>query len=191
MDPITGYQAAMAGIQVVQGLFGANKAKNDAIRQMNAQSKAEGQAITTERLNRTVQNSYSTAFQQMQLALQKRQAVNQSAEVSAGTLVAKSQASLNAGASGTVGASVQAIASDIDQKSSVAQDSIRDNVDNAIQNYNRDIDTMVLNTKISEPQMRNFSYSGPSFGQSVLSGAVQGLGTFGEAYFKQQLKKIT
>lgn len=167
---------ASTAASVGMNFLGANSSQNAGIRASNKVSFAEGQAIVKERLNTNIRNSYSTAINQMNLALTKRKLSTQVADIYAGSLQAKSEADLSAAATGSVGASIDAATSDIAMKTDTAISATFDEYEVAVQNYNNDLKMMVLNTKQSEPSMTprvdNTSSTGSLLGQAVLGGAI-------------------
>lgn len=174
--------AGMAALSTATSLYSSNAAASASAKAAGKASLAEGQAIVRERLNTTLRNSYSTALAQMNLALQKRQLSTQATDIRAATLAAQGNADVAAASTDTFGASVKAVASDIQQKSQAALDMTDLQFENAIENYNNELQMMVLNTDQSAPTVRSVSYDGPSGGQMVGMALMQGLGTFASAY---------
>jgi len=162
-------------------------AKNSAIKDMNTQSKAEGDAIHAERMNTTIRNSYNAAFGQMQLGLKRKQAAEQGAGIGAATLAAKSDVALANAATGSMGASTNAVLSDIDQKSQAAYDANAANFENTMEQYNADLDLMVMNTSQSEPNVRPVVYNGPSDGAILGMAVAQGAVSFASSYASKKM----
>ena len=152
-----------------------------------AASRAEGEAIAKERLNATIRNSYSTALAQMNLGLKKRQLSTQAADIRAATLAAKGDATLAAAATGSIGASTNAVVSDIEQKSQAALDQTTDAFENAVENYNNELQMMVINTDQSAPTVRPVEYHGPSSGEMLGMSLLQGLGSFASNYAMKKM----
>lgn len=152
-----------------------------------AASRAEGEAIAKERLNATIRNSYSTALAQMNLSLKKRQLSTQAADIRAATLAAKGDATLAAAATGSIGASTNAVISDIEQKSQAALDQTTDEFENAVENYNNELQMMVINTDQSAPTVRPVEYHGPSSGEMLGMSLLQGLGSFASNYAMKKM----
>lgn len=179
--------AGMSALSAATSLYSANAAASASAKAAGRASLAEGQAIVRERLNATLRNSYSTALAQMNLALQKRQLSTQAADIRAATLAARGNADLSAASTGTIGASVQAVASDIEQKSQAALDMTDLQFENAIENYNNELQMMVLNTDSTAPTVRPVSYDGPSSGAMIGGALLQGLGTFASGYLSRSM----
>lgn len=181
---MTWFAAGAAALSTVGTIASGASSARAGAREAGRVSRAEGEAITKERINQTVRNSYSTALGQMQLALKKRQFAQQGSEISAARLVAKGDADANAAASGSIGASVNAVSEDINMKAQSALDMTQDAFENEVQNSNRELEMMVINTNESAPNVREVSYNGPSMGQlvggAVLGGAVQFAGAYAQ-----------
>ena len=160
----------------------AYSAASSQAKAVGAASRAEGEAIAKERLNATIRNSYSTALAQMNLGLKKRQLSTQAADIRAATLAAKGDATLATAATGSIGASTNAVVSDIEQKSQAALDQTTDAFENAVENYNNELQMMVINTDQSAPTVRPVEYHGPSSGEMLGMSLMQGLGSFASNY---------
>jgi len=174
--------AASAAITVATSAASAHSAASAGAKQAGRQSKAEGEAITKERVNATIRNSYSTAMGQVQLALQKKQLAQAGAGVTAAKLSAKGDAVLSQAATGSIGASTAAVMSDIDMKADAAQATLADSYESAVENYNTNLNTMVLNTDQSKPTVTNYEYTGPSGNQMLAGAMVQGATQFASQY---------
>lgn len=184
---MTWFAAGAAAVAAVSSIASAQSAKNSGIKSANSASAAEGAAIVKERLNKTIQNSYSTAFQQMQLGLKKKQLAEQGAQISAAELAAKGDASLVDAATGSIGATTEHVVADIDQKAQAAQDQTQDAFENAVENYNIELQNMVLNTDQSAPTVRQIQYNGPSSGQIIGAGVATGLSSFASSYATRRM----
>lgn len=165
----------------------AYSAASSQVKAAGAASRAEGEAIAKERLNATIRNSYSTALAQMNLGLKKRQLSTQAADIRAATLAAKGDATLAAAATGSIGASTNAVISDIEQKSQAALDQTTDAFENAVENYNNELQMMVINTDQSAPTVRPVEYHGPSSGEMLGMSLLQGLGSFASNYAMKKM----
>lgn len=178
---------AAAVAQVGTSYLSAHSAASANAKAAGAASRAEGEAIAKERLNATIRNSYSTALAQMNLSLKKRQLSTQAADIRAATLAAKGDATLAAAATGSIGASTNAVISDIEQKSQAALDQTTDAFENAVENYNNELQMMVINTDQSAPTVRPVEYHGPSSGEMLGMSLLQGLGSFASNYAMQKM----
>ena len=165
----------------------AHSAASSQAKAAGAASRAEGEAIAKERLNATIRNSYSTALAQMNLGLKKRQLSTQAADIRAATLAAKGDATLATAATGSIGASTNAVVSDIEQKSQAALDQTTDAFENAVENYNNELQMMVINTDQSAPTVRPVEYHGPSSGEMLGMATLQGLSSFASSYAMRKM----
>ncbi len=179
---MTWFMAGATAVSAATTLYSASSAKSSAIKSASSASRAEGEAIVKERLNKTISNSYSTAFAQMQLSLQKRQLSQQKADISAATLSAKGDVTTANAATSSIGATTQHVVADIEQKSQAAVQSTQDAFENAVVNYNNELDMMVLNTDQSAPNVRENVYQGPSTGEIVAGTILGGLAQFASSY---------
>jgi len=184
---MTWFAAGAAAVSAATALYSSNEAGKSSARQAGAQSRAEGEAIAKDRLNATIRNSYSASLSQMNLALRKRQLSTQAGEISAATLAAKGDATLAAAATGSIGASTAAVQSDIDQKSQAALDQTTDAFENAVENYNNDLNMMALNVDISAPTVRKVEYNGPSAGEMIGGAVLGGLAQFASNYAMRKM----
>lgn len=179
---MTWFMAGAAALSVGTSYLSAHSAASAQAKAAGAASRAEGEAIAKERLNATIRNSYSTALAQMNLGLKKRQLSTQAADIRAATLAAKGDATLATAATGSIGASTNAVVSDIEQKSQAALDQTTDAFENAVENYNNELQMMVINTDQSAPTVRPVEYHGPSSGEMLGMSLLQGLGSFASNY---------
>lgn len=184
---MTWFMAGAAAVTTVTSLYSANSAASASARAAGAQSRAEGEAVAKERLNATIRNSYNTALAQMNLGLKKKQLSQQATDIRAATLAAKGDATLAAAATGSIGASTNAVVSDIEQKSQAALDQTTDAFENAIENYNMELQMMVLNTDQTAPTVRPVEYHGPSSGEMLGAALMQGLGSFASNYAMRKM----
>lgn len=179
---------AGAAVVATTTYMGAQSNRSTAIRQGNAVSRAEGEAIVKERMNATIRNAYNTGLSQLQLGLEKRKLSQQGADISAATLAAQGDASTAAAASGSIGASVDAVASDIAQKSQQALDMTQEQFEMSLTNYNNDLDMMALNIEQSAPNVRKNEYIGPNNGQILMQSVMAGASHFASGYMGRQAK---
>ena len=184
---MTWFMAGAAAVTTVTSVYSANSAASASARAAGAQSRAEGEAIARERLNATIRNSYNTALAQMNLGLKKKQLSQQATDIRAATLAAKGDATLAAAATGSIGASTNAVISDIEQKSQAALDQTTDAFENAIENYNMELQMMVLNTDQTAPTVRPVEDHGPSQSEMMSMALMQGLGSFASNYAMRKM----
>lgn len=184
---MTWFMAGAVALSVGTSYISAQSAANSQAKAAGAASRAEGEAIAKERLNATIRNSYSTALAQMNFGLKKRQLSTQAADIRAATLAANGDATLATAATGSIGASTNAVVSDIEQKSQAALDQTTDAFENAVENYNNELQMMVINTDQSAPTVRPVEYHGPSSGEMLGMSVLQGLSSFASGYAMRKM----
>lgn len=178
----------MLAVQAGLSFLGGQSQKAQAKAQLRNQQIADSKEIVRDRLQASIRNAYATAFGQVSLALQKKQTAQQMSSVRAGGVSALGDASLLSAYSGTMGASVDAVSNDIMQRSNEALTQLQENYDASLQDYNRSLDTMVVNTELSTPQQREYKYMGPSTTDNLL-GSIIGAGTsFAGNYATQKMR---
>ena len=183
--------AAMLGMMAVQAglsFLGGQSAKAQAKAQLRTQQIADSKEIVRDRLQTSIRNAYATALGQVQLALNKKQTAQQMSSVRAGGVSALGDASLMSAYSGTMGASVDAVASDITQRSNEALTQLQENYDASLQDYNRSLDAMVMNTELSKPEQKEYKYMGPSTTDNLLSSIAGTAMSFAGNYANQKMK---
>lgn len=183
--------AAMLGMMAVQAglsFLGGQSAKAQAKAQLRTQQIADSKEIVRDRMQASIRNAYATALGQVQLALQKKQTAQQMSSVRAGGVSALGDASLMSAYSGTMGASVDAVSSDIMQRSNEALTQLQENYDASLQDYNRSLDAMVMNTELSKPEQKEYKYMGPSTMDNLLGSITGTAMSFAGNYANQKMK---
>lgn len=178
------------GLSIASSIFGGNAQKKAAYKQLAQQAESESKQVIAERLGTTIQNAYSAAYSQMQLGLQKRQAAQEWGAVTAASLAAKSDASVGIASTGTMGASAQAVLSDIDKKTNETLAAVYTNYDSAAQAYNYDLDMMRISTRVGQPVANSYKYTGPSTGSIIAGSLLQGAATFASGYASSVFKLV-
>lgn len=184
---MTWFLAGAAAVTTVTSAYSASSAKSSAIKSANSASKAEGEAIAKERINKTLSNAYNTAFEQLQLGLQKKQLSQQSANLSAAALAARSDAETANAATSSIGATTAAVVADINQKADAAQAQIDASWETSMTNFNNNLEMMVLNTDQSAPNVRQNVYNGPSDGEILGGAIIGGLSSFASGYAMKKM----
>lgn len=158
--------------------------------QIAAASDAEARAIVRDRLNQRIRNSYQAAILQKNLALAKQKAAQTGGDISAAALAAKGTSEANRAASGNFGASAVAVASDIDAKAGAALEQNKLNLEADLENYNSELDAIVVNTQQSAPEgVRKYSTYGYSSSWKRQAGVdiITGLAQFGLGYAQRRM----
>lgn len=185
---MTWFAAGSAALTVGANYFTGSAANRNAVRNANATSRAEGEAITKERLNYTIRNSYATAQGQYNLAQQKRALNQQSADISQARLQALGDAELSAASTGSMGASINAMAADIEQKAQAAQDVTAQSYQDAQEAYNYELQMMVLNTQATNNATVTKYEGGQSSSSLMGMSLLSGLTTFAGNYATQRMQ---
>lgn len=190
------FAAGAAAVGVATSVWQGRQASKSAARgesaQIRAQSEAESRAIIRDRLNQTIRNSYQAAMLQSQLALQKQKSARLGSEIRTQGLVSHGAAEANRAAAGVVGASAQVVASDIDSKVDAAQAQNYLDLQQSVENYNSELDMIVVNTAQSAPEgVRDYRSTGNygsdwrrAAGVEILSGLAQ----FGFGYAARRMQ---
>lgn len=174
-----------AAVTVVSSTIQGMEQKNTAIESANANSKAQGDAIAAERLGTKIRNSYAAAFGEMRLALQKHQLVQQGTQAKAEGLAALGNAQAANAATGSIGASTAAVASDIRMRVDQALAVVDSNYENAVANYNSSLAMLAVNTRIGAPNTdaAKVQYLGPSDSEIAGNAVLSTAGSFASSYF--------
>jgi hypothetical protein len=184
---MTFFAAGAAAGAIGTSLYSSHQAGKSAARQAGAQSKAEGEAVSAERLNYTIRNSYNTALSQMQLGLKKKQLAEQRGGISAAKLMVQGDAAAVQAATGSIGASSAAVRADIDMKAQAAIDMTTDAFENTLDDFNRDLDLMVINTAGTTPNVQDPKYLGPSGSEMLGSAVASGVSSFASSYATRKM----
>jgi hypothetical protein len=135
---------------------------------------ADNQALGEANLTNTIRTGFRVGTLNLQRAQAKKKAIQDGYDVSVTRQQALGAATANAAAAGTVGPSVQAVASDIEQKVSMAKGNLAANLDQTNMNLDTELHDIVANgedvlrspekvymTKLNKPQ--GFSYAAAAF----------------------------
>lgn len=179
---------AVAGISAATSLLSSSAAGRAQAAQAGAIGRWEGEQITRERQQKTLQNAYATAAANAMLGLEKQKMARTLADISTGGAVASATATVQNASTGTIGASAQAVQADIQQKVDSAQAQVQDAFEQTLENHNAALQEMVLNTAATETQPRKIEYQGPSTGQMLGGALLAGVSSFASSYFMQSAK---
>lgn len=172
----------VAAVGVATSVYSGSQAAKSSARQASAISNAENEAIAKQNMSQMVRNSYRTGILNMQLGLQKKQAVQQGFNISAERIQALGAVESNAEAAGAIGASADAIVSDMEMKYGQAQVQNEENYASMLDNYNNELEAMRMNALNQVVEARKYEYNGPSSGQIVGSALIQGALNFAGNY---------
>lgn len=152
-------------------------------------------ANTEQNMNNLIRQSYRSGLMNVQLAMQKRQAIAQGFDTSQKAAAFMGTASANAAAAGAAGASADAVMNDIKMKAAQAQLSIQDQYSQQLENFNSEVEAVRLNNlmeinspreillastgSLSDPININTKYA---YTNPLVAGAGAGLGSFAGNY---------
>lgn len=184
MEPISTSLAISFGTSFLGSVFGGR----GQARELQRQYDAEARQVKAQNLALTQRNAYMTGLMNMQLGLTKKQLAQQGADVRSAGLQAKGMLEANAAASGTIGASVEAARSDIDSKVAQAGQTVADEWEQTLTNYNNDLESMRLNALNAVVRPRETSYKGASLLDNILGAALSTGANFASNYALQSMR---
>lgn len=162
--------------------YSSNAASNNTKKQISATSNAENDAIAKQNMSQIVRNSYRTGLLNMQLGLQKKQAVQQGFDTTVQFRALEGAAESNVAASGAIGASADNVLKDLDMQYNNAKVVQEDNFASMLDSYNQELEGMRMNALNQVVDSKKFEYYGPSTGQIVggalLNAAVSAAGSY-------------
>lgn len=172
-----------AAVAVAGSLYSSNQAGKSAAKQGSAASKAENEAVIRSNTQSTIRNSYKAGMMNLQLGLQKKQAVQQGFDQTVQGQAMLGAATVNQAASGTVGASTDAVLNDIDMKLGEAKAQGRENYEADLTNFNNELEALSVSAEGEVQHARKYEYMGPSSGAmwtgALLAGASAYMGAGG------------
>lgn len=167
---------------VATSIYSGSQSAKSSARQASAMSNAENAAIAKQNMSQMIRNSYRTGILNMQLGLQKKQAVQQGFNISAERVQALGAVESNAEAAGAIGASADAVATDLEMKYANAQEQNKENFESMLDNYNNELEALRMNALDQVVDAKKFEYNGPSGGQIVGTALIQGAMSFAGNY---------
>lgn len=154
-------------------IYNGNQAAKGQAAQASAMSNAENAAIAKQNMSQMVRNSYRTGMLNMQLGLQKKQAVQQGFDTSVQFQNIRGAAVSNKEAAGAVGASADAVVTDLEMQYENSKMVQQENFASILDNYNNELDAMRMNALNQVVDAKKYEYHGPSSGQ-IVGGALVG-----------------
>lgn len=177
---------AMA-LSAAQSAFGAIQGNQAAVENYKTglrANQAENLAIQEANLQNTIRTGYRVGILNVQRGQSKLQAVQQGRDVGIKARQMLGSAEANAAASGTVGASIDAVADDIDRKTDEAQGNVDANWAATQQNFDTQLESIVQNGIDSVQSARKMDYSGPKT-TDILSAALGGAAKTGAEFYTE------
>ena len=154
-------------VSAATSMYMGNQAAKGQAAQASAMSNAENAAIAKQNMSQMVRNSYRTGMLSMQLGLQKKQAVQQGFDTSVQFRNVMGQAVSNKEAAGAIGASADAVVTDLEMQYENSKMVQQENFASVLDNYNNELDAMRMNALNNVVEARKYEYHGPSSGQIV------------------------
>jgi len=180
---MTMWAVGAAAVAVAGSLYASNQSGKQAARQGSAASKAENEAVIRSNTQSTIRNSYKAGMMNLQLGLQKKQAVQQGFDQTVQAEAAMGAATVNQAAAGTIGASADAVITDIDMKLGEARAQGRENYQADLTNFNNELEALSVSAEGEVQHARKYEYMGPSAGEmwggALLAGASAYMGAGG------------
>lgn len=171
---------AVAGAAV--SIYSGNQAAKGQAAQASALSNAENNAIAKQNMSQMVRNSYRTGMLNMQLGLQKKQAVQQGFDTSVQFQNIRGAAVSNKEAAGAIGASADAVVTDLEMQYENSKMVQQENFASILDNYNNELDAMRMNALNQVVDAKKYEYHGPSSGQliggALASAAISAAGNY-------------
>lgn len=177
---------AMA-FDAAKNVFGAienNRAAVEDYKRGLRANQAENQAIQEANLQNTIRTGYRVGILNVQRGQSRVQAVQQGRDIGikARQLLGSSEA--NAAASGSVGASIDAVVDDIQRKSDEAQGNVDANWETTQQNFDTQLNDMVQSGLDSLQSSKKMDYSGPRT-QDIFTAALVGAAKTGGEFYQE------
>lgn len=162
-----------AVVGAAASMYSGNQAAKGQAAQASAMSNAENAAIAKQNMSQMVRNSYRTGMLNMQLGLQKKQAVQQGFDTSVRFQEVMGAAVSNKEAAGAIGASADAVTTDLEMQYENSKVVQQENFASILDNYNNELDAMRMNALNQVVDAKKYEYHGPSSGQ-IVGGALVG-----------------
>lgn len=167
-----------AAVAVAGSLHSSSQAGKSAAKQGSAASKAENEAVIRSNTQSMIRNSYKAGMMNLQLGLQKKQAVQQGFDQTVQSQAMLGAATVNQAATGTVGASTDAVLNDIDMKLGEAKAQNRENYEADLTNFNNELEALSVSAEGEVQHARRYEYMGPSAGEMWTGALLAGVSTY-------------
>lgn len=174
------------GANALKNVFGAIENNRASVREYNKQlraNQAKNQAIQEANLQNTIRTGYRVGILNVQRGQAKVAAVQQGRDIGIKARQALGQSQANAGASGSIGASIDAVVEDIERKQDEAQGNVDQNWENTQQNFDEQLNGIVQSGVDALQSARSIDYSGPQT-QDLFTAAVVGAAQSGAAFYQ-------
>ena len=148
----------------------------------NAASAAEAAALERTVIADGVRNAYNASLMQMQLASKAREAVRMDVGINNAAALAVGDVRARDAVNQSIGASTKAVVADVHQQAGDALAEVSAAYDTEVQNYNRELRMMVLNSKYGYNGIPRNEYVGPGAFDIAGAAALSGLNSFVSTY---------
>ena len=184
------WSAAAMAVSVAGSMAASSSAANSQMKSASNNSRDYNMSLEKQYLHSIVRNSYKTGLLNVQLGLQKKKAAQEGYDQTVQARAAMGNASAQAAATGSVGASVDAVQNDIDMKLGEAQAVSADNYEQLLDNYNAELAMGKINatSEVLSSDPMKVSYEGPSTGQMFGGALLQGAASFIGGYARNQMQ---
>lgn len=174
------WSAASMAVSVAGSMAASSSAANSQMKSASNSARDYNMSLEKQYLHSIVRNSYKTGLLNVQLGLQKKTAAQEGYTQTVQARAAMGEASAQAAATGSVGASVDAVQNDIDMKLGEAQAVSADNYEQLLDNYNAELQMGKINatSEVLSSDPAKVSYEGPSIGQMFGGALLQGAASF-------------
>lgn len=173
------FMVGSAAVTVISSASQGNAAASSA----NSQSVEGNEAIIKANIANTIRTGYRVGLANMQRGLQKRQAVQHGFDISKAGSEALGQSNANAAASGSVGASISAVANDVKMKVGEAQAAQQNQNEIDAANFQTQIEGITFEggEQVRESVSSNAQSSGDIWGGALMAGAASFAGSYMKA----------
>lgn len=176
------FMVGSAAVSVVSSAAAGNEQAG----QINAQTVEGNEAIIKANIANTIRTGYRVGLANMQRGLQKRQAIQQGFDISKAGIDALAQVTANAAASGSVGASVDAVAQDVKMKVGEAQAAAQEQADIDLANFKTQIEGITFE---GGQNIQEGIESKAQSSSDIWSGALfAGVTSFAGSYMKSKMQ---
>lgn len=176
-----------AAISVATSAYAGSQSAKGAARQASAASKAENEAIIEANTKNMARNAYRVGLMNLQLGQSKARAVQAGFDRTVQAKQVLGAITANQAASGNVGASVDAVVTDVQMRLGEAEAAAGLEQELTLIDFNNDLDAMVMQADDATLNARKYEYHGPSSADIWKGALVSTLGQFGAQYAARKM----
>lgn len=177
---MTWFAAAAVTVSTVGSYASGVSSSNSAIKGANSSAAQQNEALRKQYLHSIVRNSYATGAMNVALGQDKKRMRQQGFDKTVQAAAVKGAAESQIAATGTVGASADAVMNDIDMKLGEAQAVDKESYEQLLTNYNNDLASMNMNAQgeLLGTNPVKVTDTTPSTGMMLGSALMAGLSTY-------------